>query len=154
MDTLTGSPPRPSVTLVVPNYNHARYLAESLGSIAAQTHAPDQVLIIDDASTDDSLAVISRVIADNPTWRLIRHAKNTGVVPGQNESISLVDTDWIGFLGADDALHPTYANPCLSVTIIFRVPFRSTGAERWPQSEASTKNSALLPTAFALVNSP
>ena len=108
MDTLTTSPARTGVTLVVPNYNHARYLPESLGSLAAQTRAPDRVLIIDDASTDDSLSVISRFIAEHPTWTLIRHDKNKGVVPGQNEAIAAVDTDWIGFLGADDALHPTY----------------------------------------------
>jgi glycosyltransferase involved in cell wall biosynthesis len=96
------------VTLVVPNYNHARYLPESLGSIAAQTRAPDGVLIIDDASTDDSHAVISRLIADRQSWKLIRHDKNKGVVAGQNEALHDVDTDWIGFLGADDALHPTY----------------------------------------------
>ena len=108
MDMQTPSAARPGITLVVPNYNHARYLPESLGSIAAQTHPPDQVLIIDDASTDDSLAVIARFIAENPTWKLIRHDTNQGVVPGQNEAIRTVDTEWIGFLGADDALHPAY----------------------------------------------
>jgi glycosyltransferase involved in cell wall biosynthesis len=114
MDKQIASTNRPRVTLVVPNYNHARYLPESLGSIAAQTHAPDRVLIIDDASTDDSLAIISRFIADRPGWELIRHDKNKGVVAGQNEAIGLVDTDWIGFLGADDALHPTFIERTLT----------------------------------------
>jgi glycosyltransferase involved in cell wall biosynthesis len=146
METLTESPPRPSVTLVVPNYNHARYLAESLGSIAAQTHAPDQVLIIDDASTDDSLAVISRFVADNPTWRLIRHAKNTGVVPGQNESIRLVDTDWIGFLGADDALHPTYLERTLAQAAHFpQAGLICACAEIIGMSEARAMRPAILP---------
>jgi glycosyltransferase involved in cell wall biosynthesis len=119
MDTLTASPPQPSVTVVVPNYNHARYLPESLGSIAAQTRAPDRVLIIDDASTDDSLVVISRFVADHPGWQLIRHDKNKGVVAGQNEAIRAVDTDWIGFLGADDALHPSYLEATLAQAVRF-----------------------------------
>src|ERR1700750_2771365 len=114
MDIRTATPLRPNVTLVVPNYNHARYLPESLGSIAAQTHAPDQVLIIDDASTDDSVAVISRFVADHPDWKLIRHEKNRGVVRGQNEAIAIAETDWIGFLGADDALHPSYLEKALA----------------------------------------
>jgi GT2 family glycosyltransferase len=114
MDIQTASPPRPNVTLVVPNYNHARYLAESLGSIAKQTRAPDRVLIIDDASSDDSLVVISRFIADHPSWELIRHDTNRGVVRGQNEAIAVADTDWIGFLGADDALHPTFLEKTLA----------------------------------------
>ena len=119
MDTLIASPPRPSVTLVIPNYNHARYLPESLGSIATQTHAPDRVLIIDDASTDESIAVISRFIADRPGWELARHDKNKGVVPGQNEAIHATETDWIGFLGADDALHPTYLERTLAAAASF-----------------------------------
>jgi GT2 family glycosyltransferase len=105
---------RLDVTLVVPNYNHAHYLAESLGSIAAQTRAPDRVLIIDDASTDDSIAVISRFIADHPSWELVHHSSNQGVVRGQNEAIAAVETEWIGFLGADDALHPTYLEKALA----------------------------------------
>ena len=118
----TASPPPPNVTLVVPNYNHAHYLLESLGSIAAQTRAPDRVLIIDDGSTDDSIAVISRFLPDHPNWQLIRHENNQGVVRGQNEALALAETDWIGFLGADDALHPSYLEKALAA------------AERHPES--------------------
>jgi glycosyltransferase involved in cell wall biosynthesis len=113
MNVRIASPPQPNVTLVVPNYNHAQYLPESLGSIAAQTRAPDHVIIIDDCSTDDSVAVISRFLAEHPDWQLIRHKTNQGVVRGQNEALALADTDWIGFLGADDALHPTYLKKAL-----------------------------------------
>jgi GT2 family glycosyltransferase len=106
--TMDNRPRSPSVTLVVPNYNHARYLADALESLGSQVRAPDRVLIIDDASTDDSVAVISRFIAKHPSWELIRHEKNQGVTRRQNEALAAVDTEWIGFLGADDALHPTY----------------------------------------------
>jgi glycosyltransferase involved in cell wall biosynthesis len=105
---MDNRPQSPSVTVVVPNYNHALYLAVSLESLASQVRAPDRVLIIDDASTDDSVAVISRFTAQHPTWELIRHEENRGVTRRQNEALAAVDTEWIGFLGADDALHPTY----------------------------------------------
>ena len=106
---MTTSPAAsPTATLVVPNFNHAHYLPESLGSIVRQTRAPDRVIIIDDCSTDHSIEVISRFLADRPSWQLIRHEKNQGVVRGQNEALAIADTDWIGFLGADDALHPRY----------------------------------------------
>lgn len=108
----SASPPR--VTLVVPNYNHARYLAESLGSIEAQTHAPDRVIIIDDASTDDSIAVISRFTARHPDWELIQQKENRGVIRRQNEALAATDTEWIGFLGADDVLHPSYIEKTIS----------------------------------------
>ena len=111
---MTASSDSPNVTLVVPNFNHAHYLPESLGSIANQTRPPDRVLVIDDCSTDDSVTVISRFLADRPSWRLIRHETNQGVVRGQNEAIAAADTAWIGFLGADDALHPSYLEKAMA----------------------------------------
>ena len=99
---------RQSVAIVVPNYNHAAYLPHSLGSIAAQTRAPDQVLIIDDASTDNSLEVIGQFISQHPNWQLVKHTERLGVFAGQNEALNFLKTDWISFLGADDLLHPTY----------------------------------------------
>ncbi len=98
----------PSIAIVVPNYNHASFLSESLTSIASQTTAPDEVLIIDDASTDDSVRVITEFIASHPTWKLVRHDERLGVNVTQNEGIHQVQSDWILFLGADDELHPTY----------------------------------------------
>lgn len=111
---MIAPPGSPTVTLVVPNFNHAHYLPESLGSIANQTRAPDRVIIIDDCSTDDSIAVISRFLADQPNWQLIRHQTNQGVVRGQNEALAAAETEWIGFLGADDALHPTYLEKAIA----------------------------------------
>jgi len=98
---------RQTVAIVVPNYNHAAYLPESLGSIAAQTRAPDKVLIIDDASTDNSLEIIREFLSRHPNWQLIEHRERLGVFAGQNEALDLLKTDWISFLGADDRLHPT-----------------------------------------------
>jgi glycosyltransferase involved in cell wall biosynthesis len=95
---------RATVAIVVPNYNHARFLPESLGSIAGQSRAPDEVLIIDDCSTDDSCAVIESFLSRHPNWRLIRHTDRQGVVQRQNEALSEVRSDWITFLGADDLL--------------------------------------------------
>lgn len=114
MSTTTARAAFPTVTLVVPNFNHAHYLPESLASIAGQTRPPDRVIIIDDCSTDDSIAVISGFLADRPSWRLIRHATNQDVVHGQNEALAMADTEWIGFLGADDALHPTYLEKAMA----------------------------------------
>jgi GT2 family glycosyltransferase len=119
MNPGTAASAAPTVTLVVPNYNHAHYLPESLGSIAAQTRAPDRVLIIDDASTDDSAAVIGRFLADHPSWQCIRHSTNHGVVRGQNEALAIADSDWIGFLGADDALHPNYLENALAAAALY-----------------------------------
>jgi glycosyltransferase involved in cell wall biosynthesis len=99
---------RPSVAIVVPNYNHAKFLSNSLTSIASQTTPPQEVLIIDDASTDDSVRIIDEFLASHPTWKSIRHDERLGVNVTQNEGIRRVHTDWILFLGADDKLHASY----------------------------------------------
>ncbi len=99
---------RPTVSLVVPNYNHARYLPECLGSIAAQTRPVDEVIIIDDASSDGSPQVLDELLRGRPTWRVIRHRERRGVIAGLNEGIAEAAGDWVTFLGADDGLLPTF----------------------------------------------
>src|SRR4051812_43020886 len=76
-----------TLTVVVANYNHGRFLPRCLAAIAAQTRAPDEVLIVDDASTDDSLTVISAFETRLPGFRLIRRENNCGVVATLNEGL-------------------------------------------------------------------
>lgn len=103
-----------SVAIVVPNYNHAAYLKQSLGSIEAQTCPPDQVLIIDDASTDNSMAVISDFSARHPSWQVIKHKSRLGVLAAANEAVRQLETDWISYLGADDFLSSTYIEKAMA----------------------------------------
>ncbi|ACK51637.1 glycosyl transferase family 2 [Methylocella silvestris BL2] len=49
--------PRPTISTIIPNYNHGRYLDERIGSILAQTLPPDEIIFLDDASDDESLAI-------------------------------------------------------------------------------------------------
>ncbi len=67
----------PTVSVVVPNYNHARFLVRRLRSICEQTFADLEIIVLDDASTDDSLAVISSFQHD-PRMRLIGNEINSG----------------------------------------------------------------------------
>jgi glycosyltransferase involved in cell wall biosynthesis len=97
-----------TIALVVPNHNHGRYLPECLSSIAKQTRQPDEVLIIDDGSSDDSVAVISRFLEGRTTWRLIKHPERRGVVKRLNEGLAEVKSTWVTLFGADDFLNPKY----------------------------------------------
>jgi|LNFM01.1.fsa_nt_gb glycosyltransferase involved in cell wall biosynthesis len=93
------------ISLVMPNYNHAAYLERSVGAMLAQTRPADEIIIIDDASTDDSLAIIDAVTKGNPHVRVVRHETRAGVVSALNEGLSLASGDFVGFLGADDEVH-------------------------------------------------
>jgi len=95
-----------SLTAVVPNYNHSRFLRESLGSILGQTRPPDELIIIDDASTDDSVAVIADVIKGLPHAKLVRSTKNAGAVASMNKGLSLAIGDVVFFGAADDVYYP------------------------------------------------
>lgn len=71
--------PRPEVSVVVPNYNYARYLPERLASVVDQSQRPGEIIILDDASTDESIEVIERAMAASPVpWTLVRAEKNSG----------------------------------------------------------------------------
>ncbi|HEX6489384.1 MAG TPA: glycosyltransferase [Candidatus Dormibacteraeota bacterium] len=92
-----------TVSAVVVCYNHARFLREALRSVDAQSRRPDQVVVIDDASTDGSQGLIREWAAAsglNPT--VILHAENRGPCPTFNEALRLVDGDLIAALAADD----------------------------------------------------
>lgn len=90
------------LTIVIPNYNHSRFIRQSIDSLLAQTRLPDRVIIIDDASTDDSVAVIKSYADRFKFIELHTNSVNIGVVKTLNLGLSIVDTEYVAFLAADD----------------------------------------------------
>jgi glycosyltransferase involved in cell wall biosynthesis len=95
-----------TVTVVLTNYNHSRYLRESLGSLFSQTRPADEYIIIDDASTDDSVAVIRELISRIPQANLVQNPENIGCVAGMNKGLSMAKGDIVFFAAADDLFYP------------------------------------------------
>ena len=95
-------PNKLTVTVILPNYNHARFLRESIGSLLGQTRAPDELIIIDDASTDHSVAVIRDLIGESPNAKLLCNPTNIGVVPSMNKGLAHAAGDILFFAAADD----------------------------------------------------
>ena len=75
--TATASHVMPKVTVVIPNYNHARYLPKRLESVLGQTFRDTEILFLDDASPDNSREVFERY-ADDPRVRSIFNEQNSG----------------------------------------------------------------------------
>ncbi len=92
----------PRVSVVIPNYNHARLLPTSLGAVLRQTRPADEVLVLDDASTDDSRKVLDGFAREHPRLRLCTNEKNLGVVATMNRGLELATGDYVAFLAADD----------------------------------------------------
>ncbi len=98
----------PRLAVIVPNYNHMAFLERSLGSIRDQTRPADQVVVVDDASTDDSRQVIASFVEADPRWRLVRNPSRKGVIDSLNTGLAATDADAVAFLGADDELAPGF----------------------------------------------
>lgn len=94
--------PDATVSVIVPCYNGARYLRETLASALGQTRAPLEVLVVDDGSTDDSAGVAE---AFGLPVRVIRQA-NGGESTARNRGIDEARGDWLAFLDADDVWEP------------------------------------------------
>ena len=78
--------PLPSVSVILPNYNHAPYLSQCLNAILDQSVKPKEVIVIDDASTDNSVDVISEFAEQNSSIKLILNRENMG----KSEKILLI----------------------------------------------------------------
>lgn len=97
----------PRVSLILPNYNYARYLDERIVSLLHQTYRDFELLILDDASSDASCEVIKKYTYD-PRVRTCLHTKNSGQVYLRwNEGVADTTGAYILIAGADDSCHPT-----------------------------------------------
>lgn len=97
---------QPAIAVVVPTYNHADYLIETLQAIYAQTYLPKRVIVVDDGSTDHTLRKIEEFKIHNPALEIIQQS-NAGPAAARNKGIHAADDcEWIAFCDSDDIWHP------------------------------------------------
>lgn len=90
------------VTAVIPCFNYGHYLEHAVRSVLGQADVRARVIIVDDASTDDSLAVARRLAGADPRITVIAHAVNQGHIRTYNDGLDAVETDYVTLLSADD----------------------------------------------------
>ena len=95
-----------SVDVVVPCYNYGRFLADAVESVLNQEGVDLHVLIIDNASEDDSLEVASELAARDRRVKVIAHSVNRGHTSSYNEGIDKASAEYFLILDADDLLAP------------------------------------------------
>jgi len=108
---LDGRSPR--VSVVIPCFNYAHFVSEAIQSVRQQTFEDWELIVIDDGSTDGSVAAIEQAIKDEPRARLLRQTTNQGVANARNKAIAEAQADFICCLDADDAMAPTYLQSVL-----------------------------------------
>lgn len=99
---------RPGLSVIMPNYNYGRYIGEALEAIASQSYAPDEMVIVDDCSTDNSVNIINGFLKKFPFMRLIRHERNRGVLESFNTGIQNTSGDYICLAASDDKVLPGF----------------------------------------------
>ena len=99
---------RPTVSVLLPNYNHAAFIPTALRAVAAQTRPADEVLVIDDASTDNSVEVVESFRASLPQLRLLRNSQNLGVNETINRGLREARGSHVISTAADDWLEPDF----------------------------------------------
>jgi glycosyltransferase involved in cell wall biosynthesis len=91
-----------SISVVIPAYNASRFIAETLESVLAQTLQPDEVLVIDDGSTDDTAAIAESFA---PRVRVYRRS-NQRQAAARNFGVQQATSEWIAFIDHDDLWEP------------------------------------------------
>src|SRR5262249_50040947 len=98
----------PKVSVIVPSYNHGPYLAERLESVLAQTYSDLELLILDDASTDDSHQILRRYY-NKPRVQVLVNSANSGSAFSQwNQGISLTRGEYVWIAESDDSSDPHF----------------------------------------------
>jgi glycosyltransferase involved in cell wall biosynthesis len=112
ISTASRRPPTDlTVAVVIPCHNYGHYLAEALHSVLAQTRRADEILVVDDASTDETPSVVQRF---GGSVRYVRIDARS-LPAARNAGIREVNTDLVVFLDADDRLDPAFLERCLEV---------------------------------------
>ena len=107
------------ISIVIPCYNYAQFVAEAINSAAEQSLSPSEIIIIDDGSTDNSLAVINKVVKElqNKYPDILFNVftqNNSGIISTKNVGIDKVNSQWTIFLDADDILDKRYVEKCFN----------------------------------------
>jgi glycosyltransferase involved in cell wall biosynthesis len=115
----------PSIAVIVPNYNDARYLPRCIRSVLDQEVRPDELIVVDDKSTDNSVHLIRSLIVNDPIAQLVENPVNLGTNKAIAEGLRRLRSDYVVFLAANDFVMPgifARAKACLA---------RSPGAGLW-----------------------
>jgi len=99
-------PLRPVVSVIMANYNGAAHLADAIRSIQGQTLRDLEIIVSDDASSDDSVRIVTELMAEDPRIRLVRGERNGGPAAARNRALPLAKGEWIAVMDSDDLMHP------------------------------------------------
>jgi len=100
----------PSIEIIIPAYNAAEYIVETLESACSQTLLPEFVTVVDDSSSDQTVSLVADFSANRApqgiTVRLLSNTGPRGPAAARNTALRAGKTEWVAFLDADDLMQP------------------------------------------------
>lgn len=139
---------RPSLAVLIPNYNHGRYLRAAIEAVFNQSRPPDEVVVLDDASTDDSASILDELARQHPSLRVSRNTTNRGVVAGLNTLLGMTSCDYVHLGAADDEVLPGFYEA--SMAILKRYPQAGLSSTMVRVVDAEGVPTAVIPVAPVL----
>ena len=106
--------PQPKVSVLIPTYNYAHYLDETIQSVLDQSFQDFELVIVDNHSTDNTEELVKKYLADTRI-SYYKNPKNLGLVGNWNQCLLYAKGDYIKYLCADDKLHPEMLAKYVSV---------------------------------------
>jgi len=95
------------VSIIMPSFNSGRYIESSIRSVMAQIHDGWELIVVDDCSTDDTPAVVTRLQSEDSRIKLLRLEINHGAPAApRNIGVKAAAGEWVAFLDSDDIWHP------------------------------------------------
>ena len=104
--TLRRVPGNPVISVVMANYRAAAYLPAALESVLAQTVRDIEVIVSDDASPDESAAIVRQFTARDPRVRLVEARENGGPAAARNRALAEARGEWVAIVDSDDIIRP------------------------------------------------
>jgi glycosyltransferase involved in cell wall biosynthesis len=104
-----------SLSVVMPNYNHGRHISRAIEAVVSQSRKPDEFLILDDGSTDQSIEIIEGYAKRCGFITLIRNERNQGVEAAVQRLLETATGDYFFSVAADDFILPGYLEKALAL---------------------------------------
>lgn len=117
-----------TLSVIMPNFNHAHYLPQSLEAILGQSFKDFEVIFIDDASSDNSIEIIQNYQKRYPQIKIIRQEINAGPVVAMNVGINAARGEFIALCAVDDEILPGFFEESISLL------------KQYPQASLCTSN--------------
>lgn len=117
----------PFVSFVVTSYNYENFIGKTLDSIKNQSYKEFEIIVVDDCSSDNSVGVIERFIADNQDLRviLLKHEENKGQLSAFKTGLQAAQGVFVSFIDSDDVILKDYAKTHIKVHMAVSVAFTS-----------------------------